>query len=140
LSSLPLASDLASALHVTALTSLKAFKSVSMHKNNCFENALGMMMVVRNLRWVTGQGRYTLTRVCVPELDRIVFASTGYCPVGPPCHRVDPAFAMRWVSTLKQLRPGKKIGEKKKILRIWVPAQRALRSVRLKKKFTDRFF
>ncbi len=39
LSSLALARDLASGLHVTALTSLKAFKSVSMHKKNCFEKA-----------------------------------------------------------------------------------------------------
>ncbi len=39
LSRLALARDLPSGLHVTALTSLKAFKSVSMHKNNCFEKA-----------------------------------------------------------------------------------------------------
>jgi hypothetical protein len=97
LSSLPLASDLASGLHVTAFTSLKAFKSVSILKINCFEKALGMMLV-RNSPWVTGQVRHALTRVGVPELDRLVFASTGYCTVGPPCHRVDTAFAMRWVS------------------------------------------
>jgi hypothetical protein len=48
LSLLPLASDLVSGLHATALTALKAFKSVSMHKNNFFEKALGMMDV-RNL-------------------------------------------------------------------------------------------
>jgi hypothetical protein len=37
LSSLVLARDLPSGLHFTVLTHLKAFKSVSMHKNNCFE-------------------------------------------------------------------------------------------------------
>jgi hypothetical protein len=47
LSLLPLASDFASGLNVTAFTALKAFKSVSMPKNNCLEKALGM--VVRNL-------------------------------------------------------------------------------------------
>jgi hypothetical protein len=31
-------------LHVTALTFLKAFKSVRMPKNNCFEKARGMFL------------------------------------------------------------------------------------------------
>ena len=94
LSSLPLASDLASALHVTALTSLKAFKSVSMHKNNLFEKALGMMDV-RNLLWVTGQGRYALTRLRVPDPKCLVPASTGYfCAVWRPRHGPDPAIPM----------------------------------------------
>jgi hypothetical protein len=39
--SLALARDLPSGLHVTSLTHLKAFKSVSMHKNNCFEKSRG---------------------------------------------------------------------------------------------------
>jgi len=39
LSSLTLARDLPSVLHDTALTHLKAFKSVRMHKNNCFEKS-----------------------------------------------------------------------------------------------------
>ena len=89
LSSLPLASDFASGLNVTVLTSLKSFKSVSMHKKNCFEKALGML--VRNLPWVPGEVRHTLTRVGVPELDRLVFASTGDCTVETPCNRVHPA-------------------------------------------------
>jgi hypothetical protein len=38
------------------------------------------------------QGRHALTRVGVPELDGPVCASTGYCAVGTPCHRPDPAF------------------------------------------------
>jgi hypothetical protein len=141
LSSLPLASDLASALHVTALTSLKAFKSVSMHKNNLFEKALGMMDV-RNLLWVTGQGRYALTRLRVPDLDGVVPASACYfCAVWAVNHRVDPAF--RWDESARETtRQEKKIRQnwKKKISRIWVPGQRALRSVRLKKKINLIFF
>jgi len=139
LSLLPLASDLASALHVTALTSLKAFKSVNIHKNKCFEKALGM--VVRNLPWVPGQVRHALTRVGVPELDRLVFASTGNCTVETPCNREHPAFAMRWVSTRSVLTPEcadfgvcwlrqrenhkieKKEGKRKKISPIWVAPQ-----------------
>jgi hypothetical protein len=46
-SSLALARDLPSGLHATAVTDLKAFKSVSIHKNNCFEKSLGMFL--RNL-------------------------------------------------------------------------------------------
>ncbi len=92
-SSLPLASDFASGLNVTVLTSLKSFKSVRMHKKNCFEKALGI--VVRNLPRVSGQVRHVLTRVGVPELDRLVFASTGHCTVETPSNRVHPAFTMR---------------------------------------------
>jgi hypothetical protein len=44
---------------------------------------------------VPAQGRHALTRVGVPDLDRIVSASTGYFAVGAPCHRGHPAFAMR---------------------------------------------
>jgi hypothetical protein len=136
LSSLPLASDLASALHVTALTSLKAFKSVSMHKNNCFENALGMMMVVRNLRWVTGQGGYALARLSVPDLKCLVPASASYfCAVWAVNHREDPAIPMRWVSTRSNSGRVRKLEFFFLISPIWVPAQRALRSVRLKKKW-----
>ena len=105
LSSLPLASDFASGLNVTVLTSLKSFKSVSMHKKNCFEKALGML--VRNLPWVPGEVRHTLTRVGVPELDRLVFASTGDCTVETPCNREHPACAMRRVSTSNHSGNGK---------------------------------
>ena len=52
-------------------------------------------MVVRNLPGVPGQVRHALTRVGVPDLDRLVYASTGYCTVGAECNREDPAFAMR---------------------------------------------
>jgi hypothetical protein len=102
LSSLPLASDLASALHVTALTSLKAFKSVSMHKNNCFEKALGMMDV-RNLPWVTGQGRLAFksaSRAYYPHLYCFIVAAGGKLgAVVVPWYRADTAFSMRCVST-----------------------------------------
>ena len=99
LSSLPLASDLASALHVTALTSLKAFKSVSMHKNNCFEKALGMM-VVRNLPRVTGQCRLARASRRLPYLYGFVPASACYfCAAWAVNHRRDPAFSMKCVST-----------------------------------------
>ena len=40
-----------------------------------FEKARGMFL--KNLPWVPAQGRHTLTRVGVPELDRLVTASTG---------------------------------------------------------------
>jgi hypothetical protein len=121
------------------LTSLKAFKSVNIHKNKCFEKALGM--VVRNLPWVPGQVRHALTRVGVPELDRLVFASTGNCTVETPCNREHPAFAMRWVSTRSVLTPEcadfgvcwlrqrenhkieKKEEKRKKISPIWMPPQ-----------------
>ncbi len=47
MSSLALARDVPSGLHVTAWTYLKVFKSVSMHKNIFFEKARGMFL--RNL-------------------------------------------------------------------------------------------
>jgi hypothetical protein len=112
LSSLPLGSDFASGLNVTVLTSLKSFKSVNMHKKNCFEKALGM--VVRNLPWVSGEVRHALTRVGVPELDRFVSASTGDRVVETPCNRVHPACAMRRVSTTNHSGNGKTTKLKKK--------------------------
>ena len=46
-SSLTLDRDLLSGFHFTVLMSLKEFKSVSMHKNTCFEKVRGMFS--RNL-------------------------------------------------------------------------------------------
>jgi hypothetical protein len=141
LSSLALARDLPSGLHFTVLTYLKAFKSVSMHKNNCFEKVRGMFL--RNLPrvpaqrgpnlgarfcvpnpnrkvpplppptanylcatrreadrpdgvLVPAQRRLTLARLRVPHRDSLVPASTDQGrAVWAPCHRPDPAFAMR---------------------------------------------
>ena len=87
--------------------------------------------------WVPPQRRYALTSLCVPDLKCLVRAAACYfCAAWAVNHRLDPAF--RWDESARETTKKKK--KRKKISPIWVPPQRALRSVRLKKKFTDRFF
>jgi hypothetical protein len=115
LSSLPLASDLASGLHVTVLTSLKAFSQSVYTKTK---------KIHCEWLWETYSecpGRFD-THWPV-TLDRLVYDSTGYCTVGTPCHRVDPVFTMRWVSTRRNSDKRRTLDEGKKISPIWVSAQ-----------------
>jgi hypothetical protein len=58
---------------------------------------------------MTGQGRYTLTRLRVPDLDGLVMASTyDVLPVWAPNDGADPA-VFDEIQHTKQLRQGKKI-------------------------------
>ncbi len=81
---LALTRDLSSGLHVTALTYLTVFKSVSMHQNNCFEKARWMFL--RNLPWVPAQGRHK-ERILKKKRNRIRKESySRECPLNVDWH------------------------------------------------------
>jgi hypothetical protein len=59
---------------------------------------------------VTGQGRYALTRLRVPDLDGLVIACTCYAvPVWAPSDGADTAVLIDMIQHTKQLRQGKNI-------------------------------
>ncbi len=97
LSLLALARDLPSRLHFTALTSLKAFKSVSIHKNNCFEKVRGMFL--RNLPWVPAQRPLYFSTLFIPQLDGKVLKNPE-CPL-----RVDSQLPVVAFQSLMVLSP-----------------------------------
>ena len=68
-----------SVLHAQSFPSIKAFLALKL-----------------SLVPVPAQRRFALARVCVPDLDCLVIASTCYsCAVWAPGDGHDPAFAMR---------------------------------------------
>jgi hypothetical protein len=65
---------------------------------------------------VTAQRRHALASRRLPYLDSAVTAATGKLfAVWAPCHRVDPVFAMRWVSSRRKSGKGRKLDTEKKI-------------------------